>query len=434
LMPREVSSPENTTPIPFTSVEQAALDRLDRLENYLQTDPSNSHLLIDAFETALQCGQWDRANFHLQYGKALKTEALSWALREGDFWLAQRRFDKAREVLMSLQQIPSPPKGFAAVALHNLAYVDFQQGNYADCVSQLSAYLDEFVVRQQSTDTQVPGEDPIALEDRALQRLWLRAIHRASELNRAWEWTQQAEKNARLDAEAAGIASLVAVDASDFTSAKRWADLSLKSAELDPASNRIPMEVFVTQATLALAARQGDAAIQWADRALELNSQDGRAWSARAYASLLLGALDVARRDFANALQNMPAHIGTWHGQGWNQILQRDLDAAQLSFETALDLDRNFAESHGGLAVVFALKKQVHTAQEHIERALRLDKSNLSGRYAQAILGGEASDIEALQRLAQRLLGGRKAPLGENMADVVTGLTRLPSSEDEAKP
>jgi tetratricopeptide (TPR) repeat protein len=432
-MPHETSSLEHMTQAPFTPGVSPALERLNRLENYLKSDPSNSHLLIDAFETALQCGQWDRADFHLRNGKALDTEALSWALREGDFWLAQKRFDKAREVLMSLQLVPTPPQGFAAVALHNLAYIDFQQGNYADCINQLSVYLEKFVDRQQNTDVHETDEGTIALEDKVLQRLWLRALHRASELKRAGEWTQHAEARACLDAEAAGIASLVAVDASDFTSAKRWADFCLKSAERDPASNRIPMEVFVTQATLALAARQGQSAIQWADRALEINSQDGRAWSARAYASLLLGMLDVARRDFTNALQNMPEHIGTWHGQGWTQILQRDLDAAQLSFETALDLDRNFAESHGGLAVVLTLKKQVHAAQGHIERALRLDKSNLSGRYAQAILVGEVSDIEALQRLAQRLLGGRKAPLGGEMTDVVTDLTRTPDNGDQAR-
>ncbi|HSW18711.1 MAG TPA: tetratricopeptide repeat protein, partial [Ramlibacter sp.] len=121
-----------------------------------------------------------------------------------------------------------------------------------------------------------------------------------------------------------------------------------------------------------------------------------------------------------------PSHIGTWHGLGWTQLLLQDLDGARASFETALELDRNFAENHGGLAVILALQKQAQAAREHIELAQRLDRANLSSRYAQALLSGEAQDTQAIQRLAQRLLGGRKAPLGGQMSDWLPGSERPP--------
>jgi Flp pilus assembly protein TadD len=126
------------------------------------------------------------------------------------------------------------------------------------------------------------------------------------------------------------------------------------------------------------------------------------------------------------ALTFIPAHIGTWHGQGWAQVLRRDLAAARRSFQAALELDRNFAESHGALAVVLALEQQEQAARKHIELAKRLDVEGLSARYAEAVLTGEAQDTQAVQRLAQRLLGGRKAPLGGAMRDWLTSNARDP--------
>lgn len=396
-----------------------ARERLARLESYLQGDPDNSLLRIDAFETALRCGQWSNAQLHLRHGQTLPTEALSWALKEGDFWLAQGRYDQARAVLSPLQALPQAPDGFAGVVLHNLAYIDFHQGQYSACVDQLTPYLESMVVARQPLQTDHPVGGPMAPADRALQCLWLRALHRVSDLERACHWTQQAEQQQYLDEQAAGIASLIAIDQSDFKRARHWVQRCLQTFSGVPMSESAPIEAYVTQASLALAEQHSQSAIEWADRALQLNPQDGRAWSARAFALLLAGQMELALRDFATALRGMPEHIGTWHGQAWTQLLLRDLDAAQASFFTSLALDRNFAESHGGLAVVLAFKKQTYEAQQHIARALGLDKRNLSGRYAQAILDGEVADGVALRRLAQRLLAGRSAPLGGDMANLL---------------
>ena len=110
----------DSTPSPVSAARQ----RLERLEGFLRQDPSNSNLLIDAFETALACGEWERARFHLKHGESLGTEPLAWRLREGDFWLAQQRYDEAHRVLETLAQTPNPPRAFAEVLLHNLAYIE----------------------------------------------------------------------------------------------------------------------------------------------------------------------------------------------------------------------------------------------------------------------------------------------------------------------
>ncbi|MDP9912420.1 tetratricopeptide (TPR) repeat protein [Variovorax boronicumulans] len=384
----------------------AALQRLDRLEGFLREDPSNDLLLIDAFETALSCGEWERARAHLQSGQAHSPEPLAWRLREGDFWLAQQRYEEALGVLEALQKAPQPPAGFAEVLLHNLAFIEFRRGRLADCVNRLASTLEAPAVSD--IDTASPPAT------RALQQLWLRAMHHDGQLDRALAWTRAAEQRRALAAQAAGVASLIAIDASDFAAAQRWSSVSLSSG----ASADHPVEALIAQASLALAARDATLAARLADVALQRQPGDGRAWSTRGFAALLAVDLAGARDAFERAVTAMASHIGTWHGLGWTQILQGDLAGARMSFDAALALDRNFAESHGGLAVVLAMQSSTQEAKSHAELALRLDRSNLSGRYAQALLSGEVKDASDVQRLAQRLFGGRAAPLGGDMADL----------------
>ncbi len=384
--------------------------RLDRLEGFLREDPANNALLIDAFETALSCGEWDRAQFHLQHGQTLRDDPLAWRLREGDFWLAQQRYDEAQEVLEALAQTPSPPSGFSEVLLHNLAFIELRRGRYAACISRLAPELESQAGAERGSGE---GTQPHAAT-RALQQLWLRALHHDGQIDRAMTWARQAEQQHSLDVQAAGIASLIAVDASDFASAQRWSTASLNEGA--PAQH--PVESLVTQASIALAARDADRAAQFVDAALQRQPGDGRAWSTRGFAALLANDLAAAHGAFLKAVSAMPRHIGTWHGMGWTQILRGDLDAARGSFDTALALDRNFAESHGGLAVVLAMQSQRHAAEEHAALALRLDKANVSGRYAQALLSGEVKDAKDVQRFARRLFGGRAGPLGGDMGDM----------------
>lgn len=384
--------------------------RLARLEGFLLEDPSNNALLVDAFETALSCGEWERARAFLEQGLALSVERDAWRLRGGDFWLAQQRYPEAREVLQRLGQAPDLPAGLESVLLHNLAFVDWRLGHPADCIARLAPTLEGLPGKSHA-----PGQHSAsaAIATRALQQLWLQALHHDGQLARAMTWVRQAEDRHELDPRAAAVASLIALDASDFAAAQRWSAVSPGGALWQEQ----PVEALVTQASLALAARDVKRAIELADAAVALRPDDGRAWSARGLAALLAGDLEAARTAFVRALSTMARHVGTWQGLGWTQILLGDLPAARISFDAALALDRNFAESHGGLAVVLALQQLREEAESHAALALRLDKANVSGRYASALLSGEVEEASDLQRLARHLLGGRAAPLGGDMAD-----------------
>lgn len=375
-----------------------AMQRLDRFEGFLQADPGNTRLLADAFQAALQAGEWERASALLKRGQSAAPADPAWVLREGDLLLAQHRYGEARPLLEGLLLGTEAGSALAAVATHNLAFAEFSDGACASAIARLEPWV-----------TQAPAAAGAVAP--AMQQLWLRALHRGRMTARACEWASAQERAGQLAPEAAGVAALAAIDNSDLTAALRWAGQSMASAE--PPT----MEALVALSTLALAHKDVDAARGFADRALGLNPADGRALSARGFAELLAGAFDQAVRQFRQAVTAMPTHIGTWHGFGWSQMLSGDLAGARASFESALALDRNFAESQGAMAVILAMQKQVQAAQEHIERAQRLDRTNLSSRYAQAILSGEAQDSQAVQRLAHRLLAAREGVFGGTMAD-----------------
>ncbi len=367
--------------------DEGSTARLERLEAYLREDPSNPGLLTEAFGAALQCAQWERAAFHLRHAQVLQPGNLAWSLREGDLLLAQGQYQLAAELLDALLSLDGAPREFTDAVLHNLAWIAFQDGRYQDCADRLTSRLQDL-------------DHPASA---ALARLWLRALHHAGQVDQAVAWAGAADARQQLPAAAAGVASLAALDADQLEQAGQWAARALEQATPDDR----PIEALVTQSSLALARQDAAQARTQARAALQISPRDGRAWSAHAMADLLAGDLPTALAHFDNALATMPGHIGTWHGKAWAQLLSSDLQGAQRSFTSALDLDRNFAESHGGLAVALALQGRTEEAQQHIERALRLDAFNLSGRYAQAIVGGEIRDLESFQALAKRLLRGQ---------------------------
>ncbi len=380
----------------------SARNHLDNLDRYLTADPGNDALLLDAFAVALSNSEWDRAADYLRRGQSLESQPWQWALRATEFWMAQELWSKARAELERLADLHSAPPGFGLTIAHNLGLVAFEESDFAACIAHLALYLEA------ATDGSI-AQSPIT------QQLWLRALHRTGELERACRWTEKNEAGHGLSPQAASVASLIALDASEVACAQRWSTLALQQLT----DQDRPLEALVTKASLALAANNAVEGQRFALAALQISPSDGRAWSVQAFVQLLAGQLKPARQSFANALAAMPQHIGTWHGQGWTDIQLGDLDAALVSFEAALALDRNFAESHGGLAVVLALQGHAAQANDHIERAERLDKSNLTGRYARSILSGEAKDAEAMQRLAQRLLADKPALFGGSIAEAV---------------
>jgi tetratricopeptide (TPR) repeat protein len=374
---------------------RSARQRLARLEDFLQSDPHNNALLVDAFEAALACGEWEHAHRHLQSGRTNHEDALGWQLREGDYWLAQHNAAAAREVLQALRAKATDNPEILDVLAHNLAYIDFQQGLFAQCVDGLR-------VRMETAPPAAPSSGQMSLTAQALQTLWLRALHQTGETEAAFTWAVQAEQAGQLAPTALGIAALIAIDADQMQSAQRWSTQALEQA-----GTAGHIESMVAQGTLALGRGDTATALQAAEQALLRHPDDGRTWSLKAFAHLQAQDLPAATQSFDRAVRAIPDHIGTWIGRGWTLLLQSAPASAQQSFEAALALDRNFGESHGSLAVALAQQGLREPAQQHAELAARLDNHNLSGQFAQALLRGEVHDRASVLEWAQRVLGAR---------------------------
>ena len=381
-----------------TMTDNAALQRLDRLEGYLRQDPDNLSLLADVFDVALQGGLFARAEPHLRHAQALGAAPLAWGMREAHWLLAQHRWDDAEHALTALRATTElPPEGEAAL-LHDLAYVALQRHEPARGLDWLRPLVEPVIAAQPLDDT--------------LQLMWVRLLHRNLQLDEALAWAGARWQSQQLAAGAAGAASLAALDTSDAPRALAWADFALRH---DPRQ----MEALVARATLALSQNNPGLSRRLLALALQQNPTDGRSLSALGFTDLLERKLDAARASFEAAVLHMPGHIGTWHGLGWTRLLQGYIAGAREAFETALQLDRNFGESHGGVAVVQAMQGEREAAEGSIERALRLDRGSPSAHFAKAVLNGEAGDARKIQRLATRLLAHRPGALGGTMLDTV---------------
>lgn len=370
--------------------------RLARLQRYLQQDPDNALLLGDACDAAIEAGEHGQALAYAERAERRAHDALAWAFRRARICIARRELDTARRLLEVLRDAqPSHP-----VFAHDLAWIDFLQGDHARCRAAVAPWLEGG-----------QGLSPDRLE--ALQVVWLRASHRLGLVGEALQWAQQQEA---LQPAAQGVASLLAIDAGDYPAALKLADAALQARPTQP-------EALVARATVALARGETRRATQLLVLARAGNAEDGRVGSMLGLAHLREGDLPQAQRHFEQALRTVGGHVGTWHALGWTRLLRQDLAGALEAFSDALALDRNFAESHGAVGLVLGLLGRAPEAEHHLRAAERLDRANVTGRYARALLQGEVRDARQLRALAATLLQ-RPGFFGGQLADSVPGVTR----------
>jgi Tfp pilus assembly protein PilF len=372
------------------------LPHLDRLEGYLRQDPDNPSLLADTFDTALAAGELSRAEFPLRHAQRLGGGVQSWGWREAHWLMASHRWLDAEHCLRHLLAAPELSDDMRAALTHDLAHVAWRRGEFEAGEALLSPYLSD-----------VPATR--ALDARS-QALWLRLLHQTRRYEQACAWADARWTTRALVPEAAGVASLIALDAEDAPRSLRWSDFALEHDEFQ-------LEALVARATIALGQNDPVMSRRLLDRALQRNVVDGRILSTLAFTDLLEQRIDAAHENFQKAVIGMPEHIGTWHGLGWTRLLMNDLPGARQAFASALALNRNFSENHGGMAIVMAFQHQVSEAQRAIEVALRLDRNSVSALYAQSILNGEARDMKAIRRLARKVLQSRPGMLEETLLD-----------------
>lgn len=347
--------------------------RLSRLRGYLRADPTNLALACDALDCAIGLRDVDTADSLLKETFSVHGEVPPLLYRKGALALVDGQSAEAREVFQRMQESDTDN----AVLVYMIALTHFEEHDLEPALKGAEAAL------------------AISATTSGALGLALRAAHLLGKFDEARSLLERFSAVIDADADALGVASLVALDMVDLDRARHWSGEALKH-------NSGQLEALVTAGTLMLLEGRDAEAKAFFERAIERRDNVGRAWAALGLVRLRAGDTEPAAELFLRALQTVPMHIGTWHSLGWCRTLQGKLEEARDCFDKALELDRNFAESHGAQGVVSALLGERSRAQASVERAFRLDSRCVSAQFAKAMLSGQIADSDSLRRFARR--------------------------------
>jgi Flp pilus assembly protein TadD len=357
----------------------SASGRLDRLAACLQHDPDNAALLADACDAALACGRHEAVESFLSSAERLSLQAPEWQHRRAHWCIARRDLPQARSLLEDL----AGRNGQHPVLMHDLAHVHLLQGDAAGAHALLAPWAED--------DFDEPD-----LPQEAMQALWLRACHGLGRIDEAWDWARRVQAAGRLQPQAAGVASLVALDQEDLAAAAALADLAL-------AADGMQQEALVTRGSLALAAGRAEEATHWLESALRRNEDDGRTWSALGFASLLVQDFPSARQRLERAVVSLTGDAQTWQALAWTCLLLQDTDGALAAFRSAVDADGGSAESQASLGLALVLSGRREEAEPFLLRAEELEPDDGLAAMARALASGSMGPGD-VQDLVQGLL------------------------------
>jgi Flp pilus assembly protein TadD len=384
------------------------LQRLQRLLGYLAQDPANDLLRRDAIEHACDVGDVETARRLLDERAASGAlAALPWgflsarvALAHGDVDAALHQWD----MMACDAEIGAQERSLAASAAAQLRLRRGGPEAVTEAARTLAPFIEGVVAQASLAD--------------AAQAAWLRVEHHARHLREGLDWALAREAAGQLGPEAAGVASLIAMDANDVASSSRLSRMALATL---PEQG----EALVSAAALSLVEGQPQVALTLNERLTAARPADGRAWTQLGAARLLTLDLQGARVAYARATELMPGHAGSWHGLAWTMLLLEDLVEAERLLDQALVVDRNFAETHGALAVIYARTGRRAMANDALRRSRGLDPNNFAAQYAQALLDHPELPGEEVMALASKLLDGQQLPSGQRASSLLRMIRQL---------
>lgn len=392
------------TPVTDTLASSPEHERLNRLLRFLDADPQNAELLLNALLLATELGELSPCQTLLahaaQHGiddPRIHAHAIPLLLRAGDYVAAAEHGERA---LAGGIQHPA--------VVFNAAFAAFYCGHY-DRAEALLAPL----------TAQADG-DPAALILRA------RALHHLERPEEALRLVEQALPQAADRAEALGLLALLRHEDDQNEAALQVAHDAL-------ALNPDQLDALLACGGANFELEAIDAARRAYQHAVDVHPDCGRAWSGLAQIAFHDMAFDTAEQQLREAVRHMPDHIGTWHMLAWIYILRGDAEQAREVLQRSYALDRNFGETHGGLAVVDAMEGHEAAARTGIRRALKLAPDGLAARYAEMLLLERAGDKAAATQLVNEVLD-RPAPAGQDTGRALVAKRLKAMQQGQATP
>jgi tetratricopeptide (TPR) repeat protein len=353
------------TPTPSPNFEE----QLDRLEQYLQQDPHNPRLLVQAIDTALAGGDIAAARKHANTALDAHPGDPYMRHRHGNVLVAEGRLDEAAVIFQYLLALHGDPN-----IAYNLGLVRFRQGNYDAALKAVNPI----------TDATPPRTVALAI----------RALHHQKRMGEAREVAERLLPRYANDAEVLAVASLVYLDEGDLG---RAGELAQQSLQRGPRH----LEALVSAATAALARQDAAGARALFKEALNINASDGRSLMGLGMAHLLAGDAANAKKVLERAIAQLPDNLDAQEALGWAHAMGGDLARAEEVFKE--QLAKGDKQARRGLAVTYALQGRTDEANRVLAH---LKGDDEAVKVARAIMDGgsqAAGQIGQLVRGSVRL-------------------------------
>ncbi|MGC1468447.1 MAG: tetratricopeptide repeat protein [Sphingorhabdus sp.] len=181
-------------------------------------------------------------------------------------------------------------------------------------------------------------------------------------------------------------------------------------------------DALTTLATLKLGEQDTAEARTMFETALAKNAHSPRAWIGLGLADMASGNNEMATKSLDKGAGMFGDHLGSWIAAGWGHFLAGDLATARERFETALMLDETFGESQGSLAVIEIIEGHRDAGERRLEIAQRLDRDSFSAAFGQVLLAASDGDSARAQRIFELALKQKIDAKGRTLADALGAL------------
>lgn len=363
----------------------SSVTRLQRLEGFLQQDPSNLALLADAAAAALDENQPQEAKALIDRYAALSPLTPSMQNLLGVTAIGLQDFQEASRVFSDLLAAGADDPALR----FNLAWSLAMLADYEGALALL--------------DDEVVDASPRAAS------LKVQMFHHLGRLEEALAWGEAAAQRRPGDEALMGALATAAMDEDREDLARAYAARAGSS----------PQGLSVN-GLLALGEGSVDQSAALFDQVLVADPTNARALIGKGLGKLAAGDAAGGVKFLEQGATIFGDHLGSWIAVAWAHFSQGDYAAARQTFEKAVALDDTFAESHGGLAVLDVMAGDLQSAKHRSEVALRLDRQCLSAALAMSLIAEQAGAGDRAERIRSIALNQPLTPGGETLAQAIS--------------